>query len=331
MPYRSKNASTNAGSTGAVPALMARMLARSSRGMSESSTSHRRRRQSCHRGPVLLHRGVPARQRESLEHRDRTGRDQRLQQRPQPADVHDRQRHHADGAGQRGLGPGLGTVVVLQRRRQGGLELRAGQRDALGAPVVPDVSISIATAGSPLRGSLVPRARTRLRGVKAPAGCAEFGDGPANTSSDHSADGARTKAAPDAARSALSLSGGCSGLMVTSVRPPRKIAMSAATDSIRLPEHDGDPATCAASRRGQFPVDPLGERPNGPPGRPASVALQHAGVVVGVPEPSQCVVDARHRHFPNRLSRESRSPEPRGHGLLGQLSGRVCDGLRADR
>ena len=38
MPYRSKNASTNAGSTAAVPALIARMLAKSFRGMSESST-----------------------------------------------------------------------------------------------------------------------------------------------------------------------------------------------------------------------------------------------------------------------------------------------------
>ncbi len=114
--------------------------------------------------------------------------------------------------------------------------MRVSRGTRFGAPVVPEVSISIATAGSPFTASVVPRARmttasaSRLQPV-APSSATVW----LNTSSDHSADGASTKDACAAARSALSRSGGCSGLMVTSVRPPRKIAMSAATDSIRLP------------------------------------------------------------------------------------------------
>jgi hypothetical protein len=100
---------------------------------------------------------------------------------------------------------------------------------------VPEVSISMATAGSPPAASRVPllcRAispSSSLQPVAPRSATARL-----KTSSDHNVDGARTYETPDAARSALSRSGGCSGLIVTNVLPPRKMAMSAATDSIRL-------------------------------------------------------------------------------------------------
>ena len=306
MPYRPKNASTNAGSTAAVPALTARMLARSSRGMSESSTDRMAAGGSpatagrycfttaCHPGTVNRSSIAIGRAATSDCNNDHS---------PPMCTMGNVTRPTVPDNGGLVLASGRSLCCNADAREASSCARVNGMR--FGTPVVPEVSISMATDGSPPTASLVPRTcKASSPVVEPPAGRPEIGDG-----------AAEYLLPPQRGRRKDERDARCRKVVAQPVRRLQRTnghqRASAPEDRDErrdglhpIGEHDGDPTT-----RADIPpavnssVDLLGERPNGTPGLPVSVALHHAVVVVGVPEPSQRLVDARHFDFPDRLPR----------------------------